>query len=199
MVSAVVLEVNVDCRFKIPEQWRTLGITNAHLMSSSPTTARLHEPTFFKTILLATIIAGTLDITAATVSFMLNGGKDPIKIFYYISSGVFGKEIAYGSGKWMALAGLLFHYLIAFLFSLFMFIIYPWVKSLLKNKILIGVLYGIFVWFVMNKIVVPLSNTPPPAAPPPIKNQIISCLILIFCIGIPITWIANRYYSKRQV
>jgi hypothetical protein len=167
-------------------------------MSSSTTTARLHEPTYFKAILLATFIAGTLDITAAIVSFMLNGGKDPIRIFYFISSGVFGKEIAYGNGEWMALAGLLFHYLIAFLFSLFMFIIFPWVKPILKNKILIGVLYGIFVWFVMNKIVVPLSNTPP-AALPAIKNQIISCLILIFFIGIPIAWIADRYYFKRQV
>jgi len=169
-------------------------------MSSSTTTAtRLHEPTYFKAILLATFVAGTLDISAAIVSFMLKGGKDPIKIFYFISSGVFGKEIAYGSGAWMALAGLLFHYLIVFLFSLFMFLIYPWIKSLLRNKIIIGVLYGIFVWFIMNKIVVPLSNTPPPAAPPAIQSQIISCLILIFFIGIPIAWIVDRYYSKRAV
>ena len=168
-------------------------------MSSSTTTTRFHEPTYFKTILLATLIAGTLDIAAAIVSFMLNGGKDPMTVFYYISSGVFGREIAFGSGKWMALAGLLFHYLIAFLFSLFMFMIYPWIKSVLRNKILIGVLYGIFVWFVMNKMVVPLSNTPAPAAPPAIKNQVISCLILIFFIGIPICWIVDRYYAGKMV
>jgi hypothetical protein len=168
-------------------------------MSSTAATVRLHEPTAFKVILLATLIAGTLDITAATVTFMLNGGKDPIRIFYYIASGVFGRDIAYGSGKWMAVAGLLFHYLIAFLFSLFMFFVYPWIKSVLKNKILIGVLYGIFVWTVMNKLIVPLSNTPTPANPPAIKQQLIQCLILIFCIGIPITWIVDRYYTKRPV
>ena len=198
-ILAGVQEVNVDYCFKFPEQWRTLGISNPHVMSSSTTAARLHEPTYFKAILLSTIIAGTLDITAAIVSFMLSGGKDPIKIFYFISSGVFGKEIAYGSGGLMAVLGILFHYLIVFLFSLFMFLIYPWLKSLLKNRVLIGVLYGIFVWFVMNKIVVPLSNTPAPAAPPAIKNQVISCLILVFFIGIPIAWIADRYYSKRQI
>jgi hypothetical protein len=169
------------------------------MSSTTTTTSKYHEPTYFKTILLATLIAGTLDIIAAIVSFLLTGGKDPIRIFYFISSGVFGKEIAFGSGKWMALVGLLFHYLITFLFSLFMFLIYPRVKSILKNKILIGVLYGIFVWFVMNKVVVPLSNTPPPAGPPAFKQQIISCLILIFFIGIPISWIMDRYYSKQGV
>ncbi len=168
-------------------------------MSSYTSTARLHEPTALKVILLAALIAGTLDITAATIHFLLNGAKDPIRIFYYIASGVFGREIAYGSGKWMAIVGLAFHYFIAFIWSLFMFFIYPWIKSALRNKILIGVFYGIFVWVVMSKLIVPLSNTPSPANPPAVKQQIIGCLILIFCIGIPITWIVDRYYKSRLV
>jgi hypothetical protein len=164
-------------------------------MSSSTSATRLHEPSALKTILLATLIAGTLDITAAVISFMANGGKEPIKILYFIASGVFGREIAYGSGQWMALLGLFFHYVIAFVWSVFLFLIYPWVKSVLRNKILIGVLYGVFVWVMMNKVVLPLSNTP--AMPFKIKGAIIGCLILIFFIGLPIALIVDRYYSNR--
>jgi len=164
-------------------------------MATPSSAVRLHEPAAFQTILLATLIAGTLDITAAVINFSINGGK-PINIFYFIASGVFGKEVAYGSGQWMAVVGLLFHYLIAFLFSLFLFLVYPWIKSFLRIKVLIGVLYGIFVWLVMNRIVLPLSNTP--TIPFKIRGAIIGCLILIFCIGIPITFVVDRYYSNRK-
>lgn len=163
----------------------------------APTSARkLHEGTALQTILAATLIAGSLDIFAAFISVYARGTQ-PIKVLYYIASGVFGKETAYNSGFGMAVLGLLFHYLIAFLFALFLFFVYPSLKSLLKNKILIGVLYGIFVWAVMNKVVVPLSNTPP--AKPTLQSMIIAGSILIVCIGIPMAWIMNRFYSSRAV
>jgi len=165
-------------------------------MSSPSTTYRIHEPSALKTIFISTLIAGTLDISAAIIQFYLKGGQ-PIKIFYYIASGVFGKEIAYGNGDSMAVLGLLFHYVIVFIWSIFMFLIYPWARSIFKNKILLGVLYGIFVWLVMNRVVVPLSNTP--SLKFTWDGAIIGCLILIFCIGIPITWIVSRFYSRREI
>ena len=165
-------------------------------MSSPSRAVRLHEPSALKTVLLATLIAGTLDITAAVIQVSIKG-VEPIKIGYYIASGVFGKEVAYGSGQWMALVGLFFHYVIAFIWSVFMFLVYPRVKKILKNKVLIGVLYGIFVWAIMNLVVVPFSNTP--KSPLKLQGAIIACLILIFCIGIPICLIVDRYYSKRGI
>lgn len=165
-------------------------------MSTQTSTYKLHEPSAVRTIIASTLIAGSMDITAAIISFLANGGKEPIKIFYYIASGVFGRDIAYGSGQGMAFVGLLFHYVIAFIWSVFMFLVYPWVKSFLKNKILIGVLYGMFVWVVMNRVVLPISNTPP--LPFRLKGAIIGCLILIFCIGMPITLIVDKFYSKRE-
>ena len=162
-----------------------------------PTTVRkLHEGTAFQTILAATLIAGSLDITAAFISVYVRG-THPIKVLYYVASGVFGRETAYNSGWGMALLGLIFHYLIALLFSLFLFFVYPSLKSWLKNKIFIGVLYGIFVWAIMNKIVVPLSNTPP--GKPNLQSMIIACAILVVCIGIPIAWIVDRFYSRRTI
>jgi hypothetical protein len=164
-------------------------------MSASTGAIRRHERTKFQTILSATLIAGSLDIIAAFISSYARG-THPIKVLYFIASGVFSKDIAYNNGVGMAALGLSFHYLIAFLFTLFLFFVYPSLKSFLKNKFLIGVLYGIFVWAVMNKIVVPLSNTP--SFTPTTQSMIIGCSILIFCIGIPIAWIVDSFYSRRN-
>ena len=163
-------------------------------MSSPAQTYKLNERSALKAILLATLIAGTLDILAAIVSYTIKGGKEPVKIFYFIASGVFGKDMAYGSGSGMAVAGLLFHYMIALLFAIFLFFVYPSLKSFLKNKIVIGLLYGIFVWLVMNKIVLPLSNSP--ALPFNVKGAVIGALILMFCIGLPLALIIDKFYSK---
>jgi hypothetical protein len=163
-------------------------------MSRQASVKKVHTPSAAQTIVSATFIAGSFDIIAAIVSYISKGNKDPIKIFYYIASGVFGKDVAYGSGSWMAFLGLFFHYLIAFIWSVFLFLIYPWVKSFLKNKIVIGLLYGIFVWLIMNRVVLPISNTP--AFPFTIKGAIIGCLILMFCIGLPIALIVDRYNRK---
>ena len=73
-----------------------------------------------KTILQTGLIAGTLDISAASLQFFLTTGKNPILIFKYIASGIFGKDIAYSNG-FMPIAGLLLHYLIAFTFTIFLY------------------------------------------------------------------------------
>src|SRR5689334_3439654 len=165
-------------------------------MSASTTAIRRRERTMIQTILAATLIAGSLDITAAFISTYIRGNQ-PIKVLYYIASGVFGKDTAYNSGSGMAVLGLAIHYLIAFLFTLLLFFVYPTVKSFLKNKFLIGVLYGIFVWAMMNKIVLPMSNVP--SFKPSLQSMIIACLILIFCIGIPIAWIVDTFYTRRTI
>src|SRR5256885_5287992 len=162
-------------------------------MSSRTTTSRLDERAAIKTILLATLVAGTLDALAAIINFSINGGKNPVRIFYFIASGVFGREAAYSGGTLMAICGLLFHFLIAFLFSLFLFLIYPKLKQVLKNKFLIGLLYGVFIWLVMNKIVLPLSKAP--KLPPDLKRDLIGMLILMFLVGLPIALIVDRHYS----
>jgi len=165
-------------------------------MSPTSRAIKVNEISAAKTILAATLIAGSLDITAAFISVYVRG-VHPIKVLYYIASGIFGKEVAYNSGTKMAVIGLLLHYLIAFIFTVFLFFVYPWLKSFLKNKILIGVLYGVFVWAVMNKVVLPLSNTPP--ATPTLQSMLIACAILIVCIGIPIAWIVNRFYAEHNI
>lgn len=148
------------------------------------------------TIFLSGLIAGTLDILAAVIIYAVVLEKTTaIKILQSIASGVFKKE-AYTGGSQMAWLGLGLHYLIAFIFAWFYFIVYPYFPFLKKNLILSGVLYGIFVWIVMNLIVLPFTF---PLLPEKHFDfpLILSILILIFCIGFPIASVTRKFYAFR--
>ncbi len=96
----------------------------------------------------------------------------------------------------MPIIGLLLHYLIAFSFIIFFFWIYPKIKNFNLDWRLWGVLYGLFVWTVMNLIVVPLSNTP--KFPLTLQGFLTQAGILIICIGLPIAYFANKYFETIQ-
>jgi uncharacterized membrane protein YagU involved in acid resistance len=158
------------------------------------TSAKNYSGELFKTILLTGLLAGTLDALAAIINFYVSTGKNPIIVFVYIASGIFGKQ-AYSYGQSIALAGLFFHYCFAIIFSAFYFLMYPKLKFLQWNKINSAIIYGIFVWCVMNLIVVPWSKTPP--LPFKIMHALSAVVILIVCIGIPVSFIASSFYNKR--
>jgi hypothetical protein len=148
------------------------------------------RPAHFPVILKAGLIAGTLDILAAFISFMIKTGKNPTRVLEYVASGVFGRP-ALGGGALYAVAGLLFHFLIALIFAAIFYYAWPVLRFLVKNRLVMGVIYGILVWLAMNLVVVPLSNTP--KGPFSWSGAIQGVLILIFCIGIPIAWIIDKY------
>jgi len=144
------------------------------------------------TIFLSGLIAGTLDILAAVIIYAVILEKTTaVKILQSIASGIFKKE-AYTGGPQMAWYGLGLHYLIAFIFAWFYFMIYPYFPFLKKNLILSGVLYGIFVWIIMNLIVLPIAF---PLLPEKHFDfpLILSVLILIVCIGLPIASITRKF------
>jgi uncharacterized protein YacL len=151
-----------------------------------------------KTILLSGLLVGTLDILSAFVDVYIATGKNPVVVLNYISRGVFGKT-DFTSTDTAALLGLLFHYIIAFAFTLFFFWLYARMEWMRKNWFVSGVVYGIFTWVVMNLIVVRLSNIPTAAlsAMQPMK-VLKSALILIFMIGLPLSLIANLASRKNS-
>jgi hypothetical protein len=150
----------------------------------------------FERILLAGIVAGSLDAAAAIINYYVATGKNPVRIFVFIASGVFGKQ-AYSGSQSIAIFGVLFHFLIAIIFSAFYFWIYPKIQFLHKNKLISAFLYGIFVWLVMNLVIVPLSNTP--ALPFDILNALLAVLILIACVGVPVSFMAASFYRRTPV
>lgn len=161
-------------------------------MSQSQTSSAISKSV--RTIIWAGLVAGTLDAIGATVVFMLRGGKDPSGIWKYVASGVFGKE-AFTNGSGMALWGLFFHFSIAVTFAVFFFLMYPIIRRFFRNPVLVGLLYGILVWFVMNLIVLPLSNVT--TQPFELSRVLIGMGILMVCIGLPISLIVSRQYSER--
>ena len=145
-------------------------------------------------ILQAGLIVGTLDILSAFIYYFIKSGKTNfLVIFKFIASGIFGKDAGDG-GTGMILAGFILHYAIAFSFTVFFFWLYPKVNVMSKNRIVTGVVYGLFVWTLMNLVVVPLSNTV--HRPFKIEGVLINMGILIVCIGLPLSFMANAFFRK---
>lgn len=149
---------------------------------------------FLKTIVLSGLLVGSIDIIAALVNFYIKTGKDPLIVLKYIASAAFGKSVFSGDNL-MAVWGLLLHFLIAFIWTIFFFLLYPKLKLYSWNRILTGIIYGIFIWLVMTRLVVPMSKAS--GGPFNLKQAIIAVLILIGAIGLPLSFIAHRYYAVR--
>jgi len=154
------------------------------------------RPSALKTILVAGFVAGVLDISAAIIvySYIMNR-VTPVRLLQGIASGAFGKS-AFEGGTSMALAGLGFHFLIAFSFTIFYYLIFPYIPFLKKQKIISGFLYGIFAWCVMNLIVLPLLHIA--KIPTKWDGILRGAVILMFCIGLPIALIIGRYGRSKS-
>ena len=151
-----------------------------------------------KLILLSGLLVGTLDIAAAFADFYISTGKNPLVVLSYIASGVFGKSVI-GGGAGIMLMGLLFHYLIASAFTTFFFWLYSNTRLLSGNRILTGFAYGIFIWVIMNLVVVQLSAVPHGPISAMKFNKIIkAALILAGMIGLPLSFIAYKYSPSKS-
>jgi hypothetical protein len=155
----------------------------------------MKQPSILRPVITAGLAAGTLDIIAASLQYYIKTGKGPGNMLRFIASGVFGAK-AFSGGAAMARLGLLFHYVITFLFTVFFFWLYPRAGVLQKSAILTGLLYGIFVWAVMNLLVLPLSLAP--VIPFVLKKAAIAMLILMCCVGLPTALIADKYYLYKK-
>lgn len=146
-------------------------------------------------IIKAGLIVGTLDILSAFIHYYIKTHDTHfLGIFKFIASGVVGKAQADAGNGEIIILGLFLHYFIAFSFTIFFFWIYPKIKILATNKVLTGIGYGLFIWMVMNLIMIPLSSIPP--RPFTVTNAMINIAILMICVGIPLSFMANAYYKK---
>jgi hypothetical protein len=144
-------------------------------------------------ILTATLVAGTLDILAATI-LSLTLGRGPANMLRFVASGPFPGAPDWGAGG--ALLGLLTHFVLtAIMVTAYMLAAARW-PTLPANPVRWGIIYGLVTYVVMNLIVVPLRF---PAAFPP---RPISVGTQLFChivlVGLPIAWIASRQFRGRS-
>lgn len=152
-----------------------------------------------RAVLLVAAVAGTLDIIAAHLHLWAASGRFPASLLKAIAGGALGRERAMKGGAEMAALGLFFHYFIAFSFTLSFFLLYPRWAALRKNVYVVGPLYALFVWTVMNYGVLPLSALP--WRPPDFQSQhtYIGIGVLVVAIGLPIALGAARYHRRPSV
>ena len=146
------------------------------------------------TILTATLVAGTIDILSALILYgYVFAHYSAQQILQGIARALLGQK-AFEGGMGTDLLGLCMHYCIAGIWVTFYFFIFPHLPFLNKNRILSGVLYGLFVWTMMNVVVLPLIG----------YSKLIfhwipairAAVILIYAIGIPTSFIVARHYSR---
>ena len=146
-----------------------------------------------KAILITGFIAGTLDIVAAFVNVYVSSGTGAMIVLQYIASVFLGKE-SYAMGFGSALLGLIIHFAISYSWTSLFFLLYPKLKLLSGNKVVVGLLYGVFVWLMMNLVVLELIGLGAEVFDP--RQAAIGCGILMLCIGVPIAWGAHAYYRR---
>ncbi len=150
----------------------------------------------FKTITVAGLVAGTLDILAAILVYsVIQQATTPTLILQFIASGIFGKA-AFAGGWTMAFYGLIFHFFIALSFATAYFLAFPYFSFFKTRKMLAGLVYGLFVWMIMNMTVLPLVFQRMPAFQ--WEGAITGIVILMLCVGLPVSFITHKYYQNTQ-
>lgn len=141
------------------------------------------------------LVAGTLDISIACIQYYLKTGKGPPGVLKFVASGFFGKEAFIAEGNSMSVYGLLFHYLFALVWTIIFFMLYPKIKLLRRNIFATAIVYGLFVWLIMNRVVMPLSKAPSIKFDP--GKALVAMLILVIAIGLPLSFSAEKHYRSN--
>lgn len=145
-----------------------------------------------QSILLAWFVASTLDILCAV--FLLGGG-DAAAVFRYIAQGAFG-DVAFQAGPEMVFYGFVFHYVIGFCFTLGYFLMIPHLPFFKNQKIISGLMYGVFVWAFMRFLILPFTyNVPEPLS---WEDDWKNILILMLAFGLPIAFLFQKHDQTNR-
>jgi hypothetical protein len=152
------------------------------------------QPSFFSSALKSGLIIGCLDASAASLQAYIVSGVSPDRVFAFVASGAFGKS-AYEGGSVIVLIGLVFHFIIAISWTFIFYGAYPKLKVLQSNKFFVGLVYGIFIWLIMNFVVIPFSLIG--LRPFNLTSASIQIIIHLFIIGVPISYLTHKFYFNQ--
>ena len=151
----------------------------------------LQPRTPLRAVVLAGLLAGALDITAAlTLAYFRGAG--PIPVLHFIASGVLGPT-AFEGGAATASLGLALHFVIALGAAAVYWAASRWIRVLSTHPIPSGLLYGVAVYFFMNLVVLPLSAVPQRRFVPTLAMAAIHMLL----VGLPIALVLRRAAPVR--
>lgn len=104
-------------------------------------------------ILLGGLVAGTIDIGAASLISMLS----PVFILHVVASGLIGREAAFAGGLQTAALGMLLQWAMSLIIAAVYVMASGFLPVLRRRWVTFGLLYGVGIYIVMNFAVVPLS------------------------------------------
>jgi uncharacterized membrane protein YagU involved in acid resistance len=142
-----------------------------------------------RAILMAGLLAGALDITAAFLVYGLRGAS-PVRILQSIASGLLGVA-AFQGGVGTAALGALLHFFIAIVAAAVYYGASRKLGILARRPAISGLLYGVMVYVFMNHVVLPLSAV----AKRPFVPSMAAVMVVIhmLCVGLPIALVIRRF------
>ncbi|MBS1793882.1 MAG: hypothetical protein JSS81_08505 [Acidobacteria bacterium] len=143
----------------------------------------------WQAIVFGGLVAGALDITAASVNAWLRAGKSPFWTFQSVAGGLYGSETFNGGWRTAAL-GLIIHFLIATTAAAVFFLASRRLKFMTEKPFLSGPLYGVAVYVFMYFGVLPLT---PLNITYTLTGVLTAVVIHIFCVGLPIALVVRRF------
>lgn len=146
-------------------------------------------PNSARTILVAGLLAGVLDLAAAIVT-NLPRGISTIAILQSIASGMLGRD-AYQGGVATATLGVLAHFFIMFVIAAMFYFASRQLRVLVRHAVAAGLAYGIAVYAFMNLVVLPLSAFPH-ARTYGLATLATGLLVHMLCVGLPIALVTRR-------
>ena len=152
-------------------------------------------PRLLRPILLATLVAGTLDILAAIALTLYYGRRGVGDMLRYVASGPFPAATGWGTSG--AALGLATHFALMAVMATVFILAAARLRSLWQRPLLWGLLYGLATYVVMNLVVVPLRW--PEAFPPSTRGIVTQLFCHIVLVGIPIALVAARHFRRRSV
>jgi hypothetical protein len=144
-----------------------------------------------KTIVIAGLVAGALDISYAFIIWGLRG-VTPIRIGQSVASGLLGREAAVGGGTATGLLGLLLHFTMATIIAAIYYGAARNIRLLVDRAVPCGIVYGLATYGVMNYVVMPLSAIGAVGDGGPAYIRITGVLVHMFLIGLPIALITRK-------
>jgi len=146
------------------------------MTESQPYTSRSLSPA--QAVLLGTLTVGVLDLIDAMVFFGLRGVA-PVRILQSIAAGLLGRD-AFRGGPATAALGALLHFFIAFGIVCVYYLVSRRLGILTRHPVLCGLLYGVIVFVIMNRVVIPLSA----AVTGPMSLPVLVNGLLIHALGV---------------
>ena len=146
-----------------------------------------------RTITIAGLIVGTMDITAA-ITQAISRGATATRLLQFVASGLIGQK-AFTGGAATAALGLGLHFVIAFVLVTIFYVTSGCIVLLRRYAVVAGLIYGLIVFGVMNLIVLPLSAAKPRHS---LTGDLIQIGIHMFIIGLATSLLIRRLSGENR-